>query len=168
MIFESFPKLYLNFFQLNQGRFQRRGIRCPPSLTESSRKLGQILTSLFFKSCSGPFFWYIKHDDVFIISPTFCLPKAKIMEIITRMHDYVRRKSKKHIMERRVYGGPRSSDYFHDFGLWKVKSRTYCQDIIMFYIPKERPHLVLQLSLNKLVKIWSKYSSFGSKASNIN
>ena len=67
------------------------------------------------------------------------------MEIITRMHDCVRKKSKKYIMERNVYGGLRLSDYFHDFGLWEVKSRTYCQDIIMFYTPKERPHLVLQL-----------------------
>ena len=31
-----------------------------------------------------PFFLYIKHDDILSISPTFCLPKAKIKEINTR------------------------------------------------------------------------------------
>ena len=56
-------------------------------------------------------------------------------------------------MERRVYGGQRPSNYFHNFGCWEVKSQTFCQDIIMFYKSKEGPYLLLQLSLNKLVKI---------------
>ena len=47
--------------------------------------------------------------------------KAKIMEIITRTHDCVRKNPQKHIMERRVYVGPRPSDYFHNFGLWEAK-----------------------------------------------
>ena len=73
-----------------------------------------------------------------------------------------------YLLERRVYGGPRPSDYFHNFGLWEVKSWTYFQNIIMFYIKKEWPHLAQQLSLNKLLIIWSKSRSFSSKTSNMN
>ena len=40
------------------------------------------------------------------------------------------------------------------------------KEIAMYYTPKERPHLVLQLSLNKFSKIRPKNRTYSSKTSN--
>ena len=56
-------------------------------------------------------------------------------------------------------------DFFLEFGLWRSKTLTKWKEIAMYYTPKEKPHLVLQFSLSKLVKIRPIYRSLSPKTS---